>query len=616
MDAVFGPSLDSPRTITFASAASLALGLVFTFVWAPHPWGWTGIDEYHDLARALAAGQGFLTIDRPWGYAAYVAAFYRLFGERPWIPILGQVIANAFVPLLVFALARPLAGRRTATLAALLTGLFSFNTIYASTQASDALCTVLVLGATVAFTRARATGRLALFVASGLLAALAAQFRPNMVLLPVVVAAFYLVWGGHGRMRATAAFLAAALVVVAPWTVRNYRLAGAFLPTSSRGAIQLWYGSLQVGPYLENYSLNPRRAFELPSLDYTSLAGQPILVSAALAPCAAPGTDVALEYWTDRAPARSPIAATLGGDGRLHYAIPGQPAPTTIHYRFMPAPEGTPAAVYFVSTDHTGDLDRDDEVADVHDLMRVAQRAAGDPPARALLEPTILAMLGLPASDVPPLRSFAATDQGATLEFSDGSWMRVPRHGGGITDIVSEGTLARTLAHAHALRARAPAGCAPVTDVRLNDEFYRRELQQMQRYSALAMDNIRRDPGAFALATAYRALRLFVVRPAGGDGTATYQYAWASAAYTAGAVVSFGVFAVFVAGAVLAWTRRRALLPLLIPIAYIPATISPLLNNQRYTVTVQPLMFIFVALAVVVALRLEAGGGAGEGTAR
>ena len=42
--------LDSPRTAWVAAAISLALGLVFTFVWAPHPWGWNGIDSYQDLA--------------------------------------------------------------------------------------------------------------------------------------------------------------------------------------------------------------------------------------------------------------------------------------------------------------------------------------------------------------------------------------------------------------------------------------------------------------------------------------------------------------------------------------------------------------------------------------
>ena len=86
-------------------------------MWAPHPWPWEGIDQYHDLARAIARGEGFRTTDVPWGYAYYVAFFYSIFGVKPVLPILGQVIANAAMPLLLFALVqaagRPAHGRRS-----------------------------------------------------------------------------------------------------------------------------------------------------------------------------------------------------------------------------------------------------------------------------------------------------------------------------------------------------------------------------------------------------------------------------------------------------------------------------------------------------------------------
>jgi len=71
-------------------------------------------------------------------------------------------------------------------------------------------------------------------------------------------------------------------------------------------------------------------------------------------------------------------------------------------------------------------------------------------------------------------------------------------------------------------------------------------------------------------------------------------------------VLSLGYFLLFLAGVVVAWRRRSALLPLLVPIAYVPATICFVLTNQRYTVTVQPLMFAFVALALVTFFRWDA----------
>jgi hypothetical protein len=89
-----GAVLDSGTTVAVASLITLALGLFFTFVWAPHPWGWQGIDQYHELAKALARGEPFGTTDVPWGYAYYGAFFYWLFGDHVLLPVLVQVFIN------------------------------------------------------------------------------------------------------------------------------------------------------------------------------------------------------------------------------------------------------------------------------------------------------------------------------------------------------------------------------------------------------------------------------------------------------------------------------------------------------------------------------------------
>jgi hypothetical protein len=120
----------------------------------------------------------------------------------------------------------------------------------------------------------------------------------------------------------------------------------------------------------------------------------------------------------------------------------------------------------------------------------------------------------------------------------------------------------------------------------------------MSRYSALAFENIRRDPMAFILASAYRAVRLFVIR--GSDDVAvTQQFSTAWLAYTAGTALSLIYLAAFGWGAIAAWRGRSRLVWLLAPIVYIPMTICFVLTNMRYTITVQPLMFAFVAMAIL-----------------
>lgn len=540
---MFGHLLDAPRTTSLAALFSLLLGLFFTFVWAPHPWTWQGIDQYHDLARALARGEGFNTTDVPWGYAYYLAFFYALFGERLWLPILVQVIANATMPLMLFAIVRPLAGRRTATLAALILGVCSFNTIYASTQMSDSLSSVVFLAAVWCFFRAHTSGSVVWFALSGLLAGIAAQFRPNLLLLPAVVGAVYLVFIARQRFAHVVVFVSLSGLVVIPWIVRNYQLAGVFLPTSSHGAIQLWYGSLQIGPYLENFSENPRVVFAQAPFDYTSLVDTPIIVSIDASACPVNTREqLTLTYWTDRDPTHKQVAARAN-----EAVIPGQPEGTTVYWQIDPAPPGAPPSVYFVSTAHTSNLDRHDDFLDIFDVVPITGQVTD-----AQLDP-----------------AFARRELAGRRRIVDGKPAGVP-------------------ALPECLDGR----------VKLNDVFYRREIHNMRRYTALATDNIRREPMAFALASAYRAVRLFIVRPA-SSGSATYRFAGADLVYLAGLLLSLNYFLLFLAGVVIAWRQRSPLLAFLVPIVYVPATICFVLTNQRYSVTVQPLMFAFVALAIV-----------------
>ena len=114
MNDLFERLLDRRWTLAGACGTTLAIGLVFIFVRAPHPWGREGFDHYHDLALTVAAGRPFPTMEVPWGYAYFLAAFYRTFGDRPWLPLTVQAVMNAAMPLLVFVYARTWLDRRTA----------------------------------------------------------------------------------------------------------------------------------------------------------------------------------------------------------------------------------------------------------------------------------------------------------------------------------------------------------------------------------------------------------------------------------------------------------------------------------------------------------------------
>ena len=627
-----------PLAPAIGAAVSLALGLIFVFVWAPHPWGWHGIDQYHDLARGLARGEAFATTDVPWGYAYFVAAFYAAFGERAWIPVTAQVFANATIPLMLYALARPIASARVAAIASLLVGALSFNTVYASTETSDAICTVLFIAALLSFLRGDQTGKWTHFAVSGLLSGTVPQFRPNLILFPIVMAVAYAVYARAKPhvVTAIAIFLMMVAVALAPWVVRNYRLTGAVLPTSTHGGVQLWYGTLQVGDYLESRAHNPRSIFEAAPFDYTSVAGESLVITGERPACEGKDdTTVSLVYHTDRDPHLVRLPPVEDAHGRVMFEIPGQPAPTALYYyfetswttsageiarRLTPVDADVAPLVYFVASEHLTDLDRHGDLLDVFDLIRSIRRLAWQEasmlPAIDLdgngvvddadLKEAVVRLIGGRATAEAVLMSppLTVTAQQATLRLADGSTLSVPRQWPGrVTDLDVRGGLSGSLvpAHRRIRQRREPPSpiesCRVIWDPQVNEVFYRKEPHLMRRYMALAFDNISRDPWVFAAASAYRMARLFVVRGT-DDALTTQQFERSGVVYVAGLLVSIVYLIAFLAGVAVVWRARSPALVFLVPIVYVPLTICFVLTNMRYTITVQPLMFIFVAAAI------------------
>jgi hypothetical protein len=192
------------------------------------------------------------------------------------------------------------------------------------------------------------------------------------------------------------------------------------------------------------------------------------------------------------------------------------------------------------------------------------------------------------------------------VRLSDGSTVSVPRRFERHTDLTVIGELAGTLvsrSQTFSSLSERRSACPVADEIKVNEVFYRREPHEMARYTALALDNIRRDPLAFAMASAYRMVRLFIIRGT-DDRLTTYQFPLSGLIFDAGMIASTAYFAIFLAGVVIAGRARSPFLYALIPIVYVPLTICFVLTNMRYTITVQPLMFVFVAIAAAAALKL------------
>lgn len=642
------------RAGLIGAVLSLAIGLIFVFVRAPHPWGWEGFDGYRDLGLGLARGEGFPTMERLWGYPLFLAACYAAFGDRPWVPLVLQVALNAIVPLLVFHEARRRFDPATAAAAALLTGVVSFNTLYASTQSADALCTVAFVAAVVLFSRAADAPSPWRFAASGVCAGLALSLRPNLLLFPVFAVAVDLMRRRGRGWRASHAlvFLVAAGIFWAPWAARNLLVSGRVIPATTRGGIQLWYGSLQTGPYFERWFDNPRAQHEPTAFDYSLPTDRPTEIVVSPGDPGALPLSVSLTYWTNRSPHRETLEAPMTS-GRLAFTLPPIVADTVLYYtlegRWRGAGDGegeirqsSPLAGssdpfrHVITDRHFDDLDLAGATLDVFDVMRLIRHLAWQTPLSSSETLADLdddgrvtdADLDIAASTlVAPFTGVVTKARGAVarldvgtdrarLVLSDGSSVAVPRaprftHDRTLdiaidgNDMSQAANLVRSVRSVRSLAGAAAGevslGARYVLRAEVNKAFWRAQPLWMDRYNAMARENLRDAPLAAAVASGRRLLRMFYVLGS-EDRYQSAQFEGSRFVYLVASAASISYALLFGVGVVLAWRRGCDCTWLLCAIAYVPLTITLLLPNMRYTVTAQPLVLMFVAVTIVALL--------------
>jgi Dolichyl-phosphate-mannose-protein mannosyltransferase len=213
-----------------ALALLVRLGLALTYE-PPPPSG-----DAADFARHAASladhgsypeslATGGPTAFRPPGYPLALAAVYEVAGRTDAPRVFGALLGALAVALLGFVASR-LFDRRVAVVAMALAAVFPPLVMVSVAQLSEGLFIVLVLGALACVVHA--PGRMGWVVAAGALAGAAALTRTNglVILLPLLL--------GVRGARPRVALVAAALVLIAPWSVRSSTALDAFVPTTTQ----------------------------------------------------------------------------------------------------------------------------------------------------------------------------------------------------------------------------------------------------------------------------------------------------------------------------------------------------------------------------------------------
>lgn len=213
---------------------------------------------YHVVAERIAGGLGYTWLwpdgvvtyaaHYPVGYPALVGAFYALFGSDVRVAML----LNAFVGTLgvwaVYRVTRSLGMRGPALFAGLVAavhpGLLFYTPALMTEGVTAALLAVTAALATSAHERA-GKGALLTLLGVGLTSGLLALIRPQTIVLAPLFGGFALARTVRARLLGAALATALALLVCAPWTLRNCARLERCVFVSANGGWNLLIGSAE-----------------------------------------------------------------------------------------------------------------------------------------------------------------------------------------------------------------------------------------------------------------------------------------------------------------------------------------------------------------------------------
>lgn len=193
-------------------------------------------DQYRRLGRSIASGDGFqlvypqtamhATAFRPPLYPAVLAPGFAIFGSSSlWPARLLSVVLGSLVVVLVGVLAARIAGRTAGLVAAGVAAVYPPLLANDTLVLTEPLAFALLLGAILLVDRHR-------WLPAGVLLGLLVLTRPNVYLVVLILAIW--LWRRLGLHQAVG-LVAIAVLVVAPWLVRNRVQVGTWRPTTSDG---------------------------------------------------------------------------------------------------------------------------------------------------------------------------------------------------------------------------------------------------------------------------------------------------------------------------------------------------------------------------------------------
>lgn len=207
--------------------------------------------HYDAIGLNLALGQGFsLDGEKPTAlrgpvYPLFLAGIYALAGHNYQAVWAVQVILHLVNCWLIFLLAKTAYREQVGLAAALLYALYPAFAFYPGLIMTETVTLSLLLAAMLLLAQAVRRDSLALSTISGLFLGLATLCKPTTLLFPLFLGLIWLIQKrGHALVRYGLLLTLSMILVIAPWTIRNYLAFGKVVPVSVFAGYNLLLGTI------------------------------------------------------------------------------------------------------------------------------------------------------------------------------------------------------------------------------------------------------------------------------------------------------------------------------------------------------------------------------------
>lgn len=242
MQVADGISLRAARillAVIIVISVALRLGFVATL---DEDLYWPDPRHYDRVAWKIATGEALEGSVMRAPFQGFVMAIpYAVAGHSYRAAYVFQALLGGLIPLLLFLIGTRLKGYGVGLVAAFLSAVYPYYVYISGALYATQTTTILLLLVVYLAVRANQTKGLSVLVFQGLaLGALILTRSITLVLVPVSV---LWTWPKRGLGKALVVGLLA-IATVAPWTARNYRATGEFIPVSVGGGREFLLGIL------------------------------------------------------------------------------------------------------------------------------------------------------------------------------------------------------------------------------------------------------------------------------------------------------------------------------------------------------------------------------------